>query len=71
MVRFHRESPFATLGLFFIYFMTSNNILINSQKSIGPKNIIILQYLKLNEINIPRFCYHEKLDIAGIVECVL
>lgn len=51
--------------------MTTTNILINSQKSTGPKNIIILQYLKLNDINIPRFCYHEKLDIAGIVECVL
>lgn len=40
-------------------------ILIDSKKSKGPLNIIILQYLKLNDINLPRFCYHEKLNIAG------
>ena len=45
-------------------------LIVNSRILNGPSNIILLQYLKFNGCDVPRFCYHEKLDIAGIVECV-
>ena len=34
-------------------------------------NLTIFQFCFNKGINIPCFCYHEKLSIAGIVECVL
>ena len=40
-------------------------ILINSLPSKGTKDVTILQYLKSNGCDVPRFCFHEKLDIAG------
>lgn len=33
-------------------------------------NLTIFQFCYNKGINIPCFCYHEKLTIAGIVECV-
>ena len=33
-------------------------------------NKLLLQVLLPSGYQIPRFCYHEKLPIAGIVECV-
>jgi NADH dehydrogenase/NADH:ubiquinone oxidoreductase subunit G len=32
--------------------------------------LTVYQFCFLNGINLPCFCYHEKLGIAGIVECV-
>lgn len=40
-------------------------ILINSIESKFKKDVTILQHLKLNGCDVPRFCFHEKLDIAG------
>jgi len=40
-------------------------IYINSFETKGPQNVTILQYLKFNGYDVPRFCFHEKLDIAG------
>ena len=40
-------------------------IYINSFATKGPQNLTILQYLKFNGYDVPRFCFHEKLDIAG------
>jgi len=40
-------------------------IYINSFVGNGPQNVTILQYLKINRFDVPRFCFHEKLDIAG------
>lgn len=33
-------------------------------------NLTIFQFCYNNNINLPCFCYHEKLTIAGIVVCV-
>jgi len=41
------------------------NIFINNKKYILNKNLNIIQACSLYDINIPRFCYHEKLSIAG------
>jgi len=38
---------------------------VNSRILNGPSNLILLQYLKFNGCDVPRFCYHEKLEIAG------
>lgn len=35
------------------------------------KDMTIFQYLYLLNITLPCFCYHERLSIAGTVECVL
>lgn len=41
------------------------NIKINGKELQVPKNITIMQACSLQNIDIPRFCYHEKLSIAG------
>ena len=41
------------------------NITINKKKISVPEGISILQACELGGIQIPRFCYHEKLSIAG------
>ena len=41
------------------------NIFINNKKYVLNKNLNIIQACNLYDINIPRFCYHEKLSIAG------
>lgn len=38
--------------------------------SVDNKNYTIFQYCANIGINLPCFCYHEKLTIAGIVACV-
>ncbi len=40
-------------------------ISINNNKYVLNKNYNIIQACNLYDINIPRFCYHEKLSIAG------
>lgn len=40
-------------------------ITINEKKILVPSGISILQACELGGIQIPRFCYHEKLSIAG------
>ena len=40
-------------------------IFINGKSCLVPKNITVLQACEQNGIQIPRFCYHEKLSIAG------
>lgn len=48
--------------------MTSNNfvpILINNNEYSMPKGITIIQACELAHVDVPRFCYHERLSIAG------
>lgn len=40
-------------------------IYINNNPTNFISDLTILQYLKLKGCNVPRFCYHEKLNIAG------
>jgi NADH dehydrogenase/NADH:ubiquinone oxidoreductase subunit G len=40
-------------------------IFINNESFDFTTNLTIIQYLKLKGFNVPRFCYHEKLNIAG------
>lgn len=40
-------------------------IYINNNETTFIPDLTILQYLKLKGFNVPRFCYHEKLKIAG------
>jgi NADH-quinone oxidoreductase subunit G len=41
------------------------NISINNQNLVVPDGITIIQACEIADIEIPRFCYHEKLAIAG------
>lgn len=41
------------------------SIFVNSIEKNYQQNVTILQYLKFNGFDVPRFCFHEKLDIAG------
>ena len=42
-----------------------------NNKTLDVENgITVLQACEIAGIEIPRFCYHERLSIAGIVECV-
>jgi NADH dehydrogenase/NADH:ubiquinone oxidoreductase subunit G len=46
--------------------MTENFLIINSTKLTFPTNLFtILQQCEILGIRVPRFCYHEKLSIAG------
>lgn len=38
---------------------------INNIKYVIPSNYTLLQILSIHNIDIPRYCYHEKLSIAG------
>jgi NADH-quinone oxidoreductase chain G len=40
-------------------------IIINNNKYVFEKNITVLQACEQANINVPRFCYHEKLSVAG------
>jgi NADH-quinone oxidoreductase chain G len=40
-------------------------IFINNQKLVVEKNLTVLQACEQANINIPRFCYHEQLSVAG------
>ena len=40
-------------------------IYINNKVVFVPKDITILQACELAQVEIPRFCYHEKLSVAG------
>ena len=40
-------------------------ILINGKEIEFEKGMTVLQACELAEVEIPRFCYHEKLSIAG------
>lgn len=42
-----------------------DNLIYNIDETIGLKNYTILQFAFLKQINIPCFCYHERLSIAG------
>src|SRR5690554_7279412 len=41
------------------------NLLINNQKILVPRGSSILEACKQLGIDIPRFCYHENLAVAG------
>jgi NADH dehydrogenase (ubiquinone) Fe-S protein 1 len=48
--------------------MNSSNLItvfINNQEHKLPKGITIIQACELGNVDIPRFCYHERLSIAG------
>jgi len=63
-----------SVHLFYFYFIFTMSSYINSFEIVDYKisqNITILQYLKFNGYDVPRFCFHEKLDIvASIVKFV-
>ena len=40
-------------------------ILINGKEIEFEKGMTVLQACELADVEIPRFCYHEKLSIAG------
>ena len=40
-------------------------IIINGKEIEFEKGMTVLQACELAEVEIPRFCYHEKLSIAG------
>ncbi len=42
-----------------------SNYYINNIKYIVPNNYTLLQVLAMQNIDVPRYCYHEKLSIAG------
>lgn len=42
-----------------------SNYYINNIKYIVPNNYTLLQILTIQNIDVPRYCYHEKLSIAG------
>ncbi len=41
------------------------NITINGKTSVVPDGITIIQACEISDVEIPRFCYHERLAIAG------
>lgn len=41
------------------------NYYINNIKYVVPNNYTLLQILSIQNIDVPRYCYHEKLSIAG------
>ena len=43
----------------------SKKILINGNEFEFEDNLTLIQALELADIEIPRFCYHDKLSIAG------
>lgn len=47
------------------------NIFIDDKKVSVPANYTIMQACSSVAIDIPRFCYHERLSIAGHAVCVL
>ena len=46
-------------------------ILINGKEIEFEKGMTVLQACELADVEIPRFCYHEKLSIAGNCSCLL
>ena len=40
-------------------------IIINNTKYLVEKNFTVLQACEYVQITVPRFCYHEKLSVAG------
>ena len=45
-------------------------IIINGNEIEFKKGMTVLQACELANVEIPRFCYHEKLSIAGNCRCV-
>ena len=43
----------------------SKKILINGNEFDFEDNLTLIQALEIADIEVPRFCYHEKLSIAG------
>ncbi|MEC8287590.1 MAG: NADH-quinone oxidoreductase subunit NuoG, partial [Pseudomonadota bacterium] len=43
----------------------SKKILINGKEHEFEENLTLIQALELTDIEVPRFCYHDKLSIAG------
>ena len=46
-------------------------IVINGKEIEFDKGMTVLQACELANVEIPRFCYHEKLSIAGNCSCLL
>ena len=44
---------------------TKGEILINGKEHEFEENLTLIQALELTDIEVPRFCYHDKLSIAG------
>lgn len=51
--------------LFFVFIVFMLNIFIDDKKVSVPSNYTIMQACSSVSIDIPRFCYHERLSIAG------
>ena len=47
------------------------NIKINHKDLQVDKNLTVMQACEIAGEEIPRFCYHDKLSIAGNCECAL
>lgn len=45
-------------------------IFIDDRLVLVPSSFTVMQACLEQKIDIPRFCYHERLSIADLVECV-
>ena len=45
-------------------------VTVDDKKVRVPKGVTVLQACEAAGVNIPRFCYHDRLSIAEIAECV-
>jgi NADH-quinone oxidoreductase chain G len=59
------KDKFIKYALLFINFFIMLKIFINNQSIFVNKTISVLEACELNGINLPRFCFHERLNIAG------